>query len=704
MPSQNQTSVSKYSVRNILFCWLILWSSGAIAEEYPAITCLQVDIDGNVTVNWTPPASVGNFSHYEVRYSISPDVSFTSIANSLVPQSLNSYTHITNLPLSNSYYYCVLAWYDDGTGGGFSVSSDTLSTIYLEAEPAQNSCNNCDSAAFLEWNEPWLPQDISGTNLQYQIWTDYPGGNWQLLSTVGFDVQQYLHYVFNCSPVEMNFRIRLVTPNGCEFISNISGDFFRDSVFPSSGIVSSVEVDEEGDAVIEWEQSNDTDIAGYMIYRCSSGATTPIAQVDEEPWQFVDVFAQSASGPVSYSIAAYDVCGNYDTTICYASSYLQVQNYTVCDESIEFSWSPYESWLNTPSYYIVYEGFNTVNDFAGVELTAVDTTNTLNYSDSELVYGGYNIYRVEAVDTLTGFRAFTNFDGTFVNDYAAPANVEIQYASVLNADSVEIKLGLEPTALTFRYELQRLELATDTWEEVLVKDTNVTSELYFTDDGLACDVFSYTYRIIVINSCGIPVDTSNFASTVLLDGQANQQRLVNTLSWTPYAEWQAGVDTYRVYRRQKDSAFELIDELNGGASLFYEDDVSELVETDGDFYYQIEAIENSDGTRDAYTAKSNEVNIAVEPIIWIPNAIVIGGYNEIFKPVISYALVEDYYLVVFSRWGDTIFESRSIDIGWDGTMDGKPVREGLYNYYMTVKDGRGRVTDQFGHITVLNYE
>ena len=214
---------------------------------------------------------------------------------------------------------------------------------------------------------------------------------------------------------------------------------------------------------------------------------------------------------------------------------------------------------------------------------------------------------------------------------------------------------------------------------VLVKDTNVTSELYFTDDGLACDVFSYTYRIVVINSCGVRVDTSNFASTVLLDGQSNQQRLVNTLSWTPYAEWQSGVDTYRVYRRQKDTPFELIDELNGGASLFYEDDVSELVETDGDFYYRIEAVENSDGTRDSYMAKSNEVNIAVEPIIWIPNAIVIGGYNEIFKPVISYALVEDYYLVVFSRWGDTVFESRSVDIGWDGTMDGKPVREGLYN-------------------------
>jgi gliding motility-associated-like protein len=682
----------------------MLLSSVLNAQENPSVTCLEVDQNGNVTVNWNPPAIVGNFSHYEVRYSISPSLDFTSVANGLVPQALNNYTHITNLTLSNSYYYCVLAWYDDGAGGNFSVSSDTLSTIYLQAEPAQNSCNNCDSAAFLEWNEPWLPQNISGNNLQYQIWTDYPGGNWQLLSTVGFGVQQYLQYVFNCSPVEMNFRIRLVTPNGCEFVSNISGDFFRDSVFPSSGIVSSVEVDAEGYAVIDWEQSNETDIAGYMIYRCTAGGTTPIAQVGEEPWQFTDVFAQSANGSVTYSIAAFDACGNYDTTVCYASSYLQVQNYAVCDEGVDFNWSAYDSWLNTPSYYIVYEGFNSVNDYTDVILTAVDTTNSLSYYDAQLTYGGYNIYRVEAVDTLTGFRAFTNFDGTFVNDYAAPSYVEIQSASVLNTDSVEIKLGLEPTALSFRYELQRLELATDSWEEVLVQDANATTELIFIDDQRACDVFSYTYRVVVSNFCGVSVDTTNFASTVLLDGQANQQRLVNTLSWTPYAEWQAGVDKYLVYRRQKDTPYELIEELNGGASLFYEDDVSELVETDGDFYYQIEAVENSDGPRDSFVAKSNEVNIAVDPIIWVPNAIVIGGYNEIFKPVISFALVKDFYLVVFSRWGDTVFESRSVDTGWDGMMNGKPVREGLYNYYMTVKDGRGRVTDQFGHITVLNYE
>jgi gliding motility-associated-like protein len=94
----------------------------------------------------------------------------------------------------------------------------------------------------------------------------------------------------------------------------------------------------------------------------------------------------------------------------------------------------------------------------------------------------------------------------------------------------------------------------------------------------------------------------------------------------------------------------------------------------------------------------------MEPIIWVPNAIVIGGYNDQFKAVISFAEVEEYYLTVFSRWGDLLFETHDVNEAWDGQLDGRAVAEGLYNYYLSVKDGQGRAIDQFGTITVLNYE
>jgi gliding motility-associated-like protein len=239
---------------------------------------------------------------------------------------------------------------------------------------------------------------------------------------------------------------------------------------------------------------------------------------------------------------------------------------------------------------------------------------------------------------------------------------------------------------------------------VLVQDASATAEIVYIDDSRATDVFSYSYRVLVFNSCGLVVDTSNVARTILLNGETNQDRLVNVLAWSPYGEWKDGVDHYNIYRRMKDTPYELIEEVNGGGSLFYEDDISELVETDGDFFYLIEAIEKGDGSRAPFFAHSNEVNLSVDPIIWLPNAIVLGGYNPVFKPTMSFAIVEEYYLVIFSKWGDLIYETRSIEEGWDGSMNGKAVQEGVYNYYVTVKDGRGRAIDRFGNITVLNYE
>ena len=692
------------SLLSFLFFVSIVGNS-LYAQQQPEVTCLQVDVNGNVTISWISPASGSDpFSHYEVLYSLSPSLSFTTIADNLIPLSLNNYTHVTNLPLNNSYYYFEQAWYIDANGVEYSVQSDTLSTIHLEVEPAQNNCTNCDSAAYLEWNEPWLPVDEDPNDLVYQIWMEETAGNWQLMSNTGFDILEYIHFVYSCSPIFLNFRIVLETSTGCQYVSNISGDQFRDSVFPQSGVISSVEVDANGYAVIEWQNSLSSDVEGYLIYRCSAGSTTPIFDVENEPWEFVHYLAATSNGPVSYAIAAYDACGNTDTTVCHTSSFLEVDEYQTCDEEVFVSWTDYDGWQNTPSYYIVYRGFSAAAQYAGVSMSPIDTVYSLSYYDELFEYGVYNMYRIEAVDTLTGFRAFSNYGKVFIQDYDPPAYLEIQSASVLNIQTVEVTLGISPTALDFEYLLQRMGSSTQIWEDVLALNVSASSELVFTDDGRAADVFTYAYRVVVFNQCGESVDTSNTARTMLLNGESNTENLVNILAWSPYSQWQDGVDAYKIYRRMKGADYELIQEINGEGSLFYQDDVSELVNTDGDFYYRIEAVENSEAQGSSFTALSNEINLSIQPIIWVPNAIVIGGYNEIFKAVISFAGVEEFYMTVFSRWGDLIFETRDVQQGWDGKMNGRPVEEGTYNYYLSVKDGRGAAIDQFGSVTVLNYE
>lgn len=53
--------------------------------------------------------------------------------------------------------------------------------------------------------------------------------------------------------------------------------------------------------------------------------------------------------------------------------------------------------------------------------------------------------------------------------------------------------------------------------------------------------------------------------------------------------------------------------------------------------------------------------------MYVPNAFTPNkdGLNEIFKPVIN-CPVYDYELLIFDRWGELIYTSQDINIGWAG--------------------------------------
>lgn len=707
----NKLTLRETIVKHMLLCILGVYHSALFAQLEPQLECIQVATNGDVTVQWSPANDpTGQFDHYEIIYSISPLLTFNSVASDLTSIAQNSYTHITTLALDNSYYYAVLAWFNDGAGGSVAYSSDTLRTIHLEAIDASFSCGNCDGLPLLEWN---LPADDTSLWLGWTIEVyirDVTTGGWSLITVLPSDLTEYLHYIYNCDPLEMSFYVRMVGPWGCEFISNEASGLFEDLSYPFSGILTTLSINANDDVELAWQPTLDPEPAGYLITKCTGTSepynTVIIDQVnDPNTLSYVDLAPSiPMNEPYKYSVMAVDACDNADTAICVISMYLEDIVFADCDDEIAMQWSPFISPYFTPTHYIIHRAFSAGSDYSSVVFSPIDTVTSLAYYDENFQYGGYNFYQIESLDTLTGFRSKSNIRSAQVSSYAPPAYLAIESASVVSPEVTSITVGLTPTADMFRYELQRFSVSTDSWEEVIVKDTNAALQIPFFDTERATDVFSYQYRVVVTNTCGRTVDTTNIGKTILLRATSDQERLVNTLSWSAYEEWENGVDHYNIYRRIGEGPHELIDEFSASSSLFFEDDVSEFTNESGDFYYCIEAVERVNGNRAAFTSKSNEVNLTLQPIIWVPNTIVLGGYNPVFFPVISFADVANYRLVVFSRWGDLIFQTNDINEGWDGTMGGKYVQEGVYNYYLSVEDGRGRITDLFGFVIVLNYD
>jgi gliding motility-associated-like protein len=73
------------------------------------------------------------------------------------------------------------------------------------------------------------------------------------------------------------------------------------------------------------------------------------------------------------------------------------------------------------------------------------------------------------------------------------------------------------------------------------------------------------------------------------------------------------------------------------------------------------------------------------PSAFTPNG---DGLNDFFKPEGTGLDFSRYYMVVFNRWGELIFESEDFNHGWDGKSmrSGEFMPDGVYNYRIIVGD------------------
>lgn len=95
------------------------------------------------------------------------------------------------------------------------------------------------------------------------------------------------------------------------------------------------------------------------------------------------------------------------------------------------------------------------------------------------------------------------------------------------------------------------------------------------------------------------------------------------------------------------------------------------------------------------------------PTAFTPNTIGSAGgsydvnnySNDVFFPYT--AGVTEYNLMIFNRWGELIFESNDIAVGWDGYFNGKPCQQDAYVWKANVKFFDGRIYKKVGSVTIV---
>ena len=76
------------------------------------------------------------------------------------------------------------------------------------------------------------------------------------------------------------------------------------------------------------------------------------------------------------------------------------------------------------------------------------------------------------------------------------------------------------------------------------------------------------------------------------------------------------------------------------------------------------------------------------------------GLNDIFRVKYPFA-VSGFRMQVYNSWGEKVFESSNINIGWDGTWKGEPSVAGIYVWVIRFTDASNKLQQLKGTVTLI---
>jgi gliding motility-associated-like protein len=93
--------------------------------------------------------------------------------------------------------------------------------------------------------------------------------------------------------------------------------------------------------------------------------------------------------------------------------------------------------------------------------------------------------------------------------------------------------------------------------------------------------------------------------------------------------------------------------------------------------------------------------ICGRPTVYVPNSFTpnADSKNDLFY--VRANQLSKLYFVIYDRWGEKVFETTSLETGWDGTFKGRPLDPDVYVYYLDITCVGGEEYQEQGNITLI---
>lgn len=680
---------------------MFLWSTLTVnaAVDAPDIRCVSVQNNGNITVFWLPPADLNNeFVEYNLYFSNALGGPYTSI--SINGLATSQYLHGVN-GNGNSFYYYLETVYNDGMGNQSSAPSDTAQSILPQFGPVS------DSTAIVNWNPVFQP-NLGSNDPNYTVERMFGvSGVWVNVATPVYGNETFADAFKFCSD-SVYYRVSIGDQSGCISTSAILKDLFEDNTPPATPVLDSVTVLPNGNARVDWKPSSSLDTKGYYVYYYFKPTATYVSRATilgrlNTGYEELDPLIDTQAEYHDFTVVAYDSCtvprinispGAPDQRTIHLS--LVPNN---CEQSVDLKWNSYINWDNLAGYQVLAATFGQPFDTVysgGVQ----DTTFTFFRPDGLNVY----CFKVQAITNDGTKTSTSNVACSNASNAVVPAKQYFRKISVQNNNEMKV-VTLSDTSLELSsYRLFRSLSPGFGFIPVAEVPFSTDEVISFTDSSALVTQTPYFYRVGLIDSCGVTVFRSPPSPSMHLTGHLSDDSLNVQLQWNFYSSWDSvgsGVRHYRIVS-VNDGKKTIIDSVSS-AQNWYDYQLEDDITLGANLCFEIEAIEDSGNVYGfADTALSNQVCFYKNTKIYVPSAFRPTGINNVFRPVIAYGNVSEYEMIIYNRWGQNVFETSSVDLGWDGLVNGQMAQLGAYVYIIRIKNFSGSVKVQSGTFILLN--
>jgi gliding motility-associated-like protein len=253
-----------------------------------------------------------------------------------------------------------------------------------------------------------------------------------------------------------------------------------------------------------------------------------------------------------------------------------------------------------------------------------------------------------------------------------------------------ITVGCNP--VTINYTTSSVNTGTATWNfgdgsptesgfvvtHMYTTPGTYTATLYYTDN-IGCKDTTIATSGITVHALPIASFDPSVTETTVVDGMVeftNQSTILtnNTYNWD-----------------------------FGGLASSTQVDESYLFSNSGNFVVTLTAT-SAEGCVD-----DTSIVIIVNPdvVLYVPNAFTPGtdGLNDVFQIFLPPTGVDysTFNLVIFNRWGELIYETKDVNVFWNGKKNnsGDILKQDVYVYKITFKDEQKKNYEKTGHVSLL---